>query len=124
VNDHTIVLDESQRQAVLLALAHLALERPGWDYMLSIIAGKMDNQTPEGRPAMYEEFKRMHRPGQFHSPSDVPAGLAGLETSQFIIAPDGAAITCKTCQRTSYNLNDVRNGYCGFCKVFHDLPTV
>ena len=40
---HAIVIDESQRQAVLLALAHLTVERPGWEFMLTEIAKKMDN---------------------------------------------------------------------------------
>lgn len=54
--DHTLRIEEGQRQTMLLALAHLAVERPGWDYMLKGIAAKMDN---EGCP-MYEEFKQLH----------------------------------------------------------------
>jgi hypothetical protein len=38
----------------------------------------------------------------------------------FIISEDGKSITCKRCKRTSYNLNDVQNHYCGHCHVFHD----
>jgi len=49
----TVTLDEGQRQAVLLALAWLALDRPGWDHMLGEIAQKMDNP---GAP-MYQGFK-------------------------------------------------------------------
>lgn len=30
------------------------------------------------------------------------------------------SITCLDCNRTSYNLNDVRHRYCGHCHVFHD----
>jgi hypothetical protein len=29
-----------------------------------------------------------------------------------------ASFTCPDCGRTSYNLNDVREGYCGFCHAF------
>lgn len=36
------VLSEEQRQAVILALARLAVERPGWKTMLHEIAGKFD----------------------------------------------------------------------------------
>jgi hypothetical protein len=36
------------------------------------------------------------------------------------IADDGKSITCTRCERTSYNLSDVRNRYCGFCKLFHN----
>lgn len=66
-----IVYEESERQAVLLALAHLAIERPGWDYMLSQIALKMDNEVG-GRPEMFDQFKGFTFPekkkmwAQFH----------------------------------------------------------
>lgn len=75
---HTIVLDESQRQMLLLAIAHLAVERPGWEKALSEVARKMD--TPEsfkrrqqealrnpkqmvvasGQPVMFTRFKTLH----------------------------------------------------------------
>jgi hypothetical protein len=29
-------------------------------------------------------------------------------------------ITCLTCNKTSYNINDVNNLYCGHCQKFHD----
>lgn len=38
----------------------------------------------------------------------------------YTIAPDGLAITCSRCSRTSRNLSDVRNCYCGHCKLFHE----
>ena len=54
---HALALDEGERQMVLMALAHLALERPGWDDALSRIAVKVDNATPAGRPELYDNFK-------------------------------------------------------------------
>ncbi len=48
-------LDESERQLVLMALAHLAIERPGWDAALKLIAVKCDNA---GAP-LYRKFKEM-----------------------------------------------------------------
>jgi len=39
----TIEIDESQRQVILLALAHLAIERPGWKPMLKGIAEPMND---------------------------------------------------------------------------------
>jgi len=81
VNDsYTFEFDESQRQAILMALAHLAVERPGWDYMLGEIAKKMDRpetdkrrqvealhhgqaqvpHVPAGKPILYERFKFYH----------------------------------------------------------------
>jgi len=58
--DLTITIEEEQRQAILLALAHLAVERPGWDYMLSEIARKMDRlmANANDKPELYEQFKR------------------------------------------------------------------
>jgi hypothetical protein len=37
----------------------------------------------------------------------------------FKISEDGESITCLRCYMTSYNLNDVRHRYCGYCHVFH-----
>jgi len=50
----SVIVDEGERQATLLALAWLALDRPGWDYMLGSIAEKFD-----GVP-LYNEFKRLN----------------------------------------------------------------
>jgi ribosomal protein L37E len=40
----------------------------------------------------------------------------------YTIAADGKSIRCNICGRTSYNLNDVRERYCGNCHVFHNDP--
>lgn len=32
------------------------------------------------------------------------------------------SITCPKCGRTSYNRNDIEQGYCGHCHAFHGLP--
>jgi hypothetical protein len=45
---------EEQRQAVLLALGELSLERPGWDMMLREIAVLLFGE------AMFDEFKRLN----------------------------------------------------------------
>jgi hypothetical protein len=41
-------------------------------------------------------------------------------TDGYTITTDGRSITCKRCGMTSHNLNDVRNRYCGHCKLFHE----
>jgi hypothetical protein len=117
---HTLNFEEGERGAVIMALAHLAVERPGWDDMLSRIAARVDN-CASGRPEMYEEFKRMCDPRNILTPGfpDLPRNE---ETDKYLIAPDGRFITCKTCGRASFNLNDVREKYCGFCHVFHKQP--
>jgi hypothetical protein len=48
-------LDEDQRQMILLAIARLAVERPGWDTALDEIA------VVFGGREMFEEFKRFKR---------------------------------------------------------------
>lgn len=60
---HTITIDESQRQMIMLALAKLRMERPGWDYAL----GEIAERFPGGR-TMYEQFVTLysedgHEPG-------------------------------------------------------------
>ena len=54
--DHILQLDESERQLLLMALAHLANERPGFDHALTAIAQRIDNPGPQ----MYNEFKRLN----------------------------------------------------------------
>jgi hypothetical protein len=53
-------LEEGERQMLLMALAHLAVERPGWDDALNRIAVRIDN-VKDGRAVMYDEFRAMHR---------------------------------------------------------------
>ncbi len=55
---YSLPLNEGERQMVLMALAKLCLERPGWDDALSQIAARIDN--PLGAPGcMYEDFIRL-----------------------------------------------------------------
>jgi hypothetical protein len=56
----SLELDEAERQMLLLALAHLSVERPGWDDALNRIACKIDNIT-DGRAVLYEEFASLRR---------------------------------------------------------------
>lgn len=56
---HAFRIDEGQRQALLLAMAHLAVERPGWDFMLSEIGLDMDNVV-DGRPELFDKFKALY----------------------------------------------------------------
>lgn len=56
----TLELDEAQRQLVLLALAHLSIERPGWDHALNATALLIDNSSA-GRAQLYEQFRALRR---------------------------------------------------------------
>jgi hypothetical protein len=57
--EHQLKIDEGERQMVILALAELALSRPGWDDALRTIAQRIDNKGI-GSP-MYENLKRINR---------------------------------------------------------------
>ncbi len=77
---YSVTIDESQRQHILLALAHLAIERPGWDAMLTETAMLLDTPeswkrrqqealrdpsprptVPKGQPVMFSRFKAYHQ---------------------------------------------------------------
>lgn len=45
--------------------------------------------------------------------------LGQFKPASYVIADDGKSITCVRCGSTSYNLNDVKERYCGHCKRFH-----
>jgi hypothetical protein len=49
----TVELDDGERQMVLLALANLALLRPGFDYMLGQMAVKLERTGDD----LYGTFK-------------------------------------------------------------------
>ncbi len=57
--EFTLRIDEEQRQLLLMALAHLAVERPGWDCALTEIAARIDNHV-DGKAELYEKFKQLH----------------------------------------------------------------
>jgi hypothetical protein len=59
---YALELSESDRQMVLMALAHLSEERPGWDDALHRLALQIDNQR-DGRALMYDDFRKLHQEG-------------------------------------------------------------
>ena len=77
---HDLKLDEGERQVVLLALAHLANERPGWDDMLNRVALRIDNEDPKhpGRAVMYDAFKTVH------TGRDCPLGILGMKMAPIL----------------------------------------
>ena len=91
-------IDESDRQVILLAIAHLAVQRPGWNTYLKTVALKFKGEE------MFEEFKKYKATEYHHG---------------YQISDDGKSITCKACGRTSHSAGDVKNLYCGFCHRFH-----
>lgn len=57
MSDLTITITEEQRQGLLMALAHLAVERPGFHpAFLKPIAELMDDSND----SMYERFRELH----------------------------------------------------------------
>lgn len=76
--------EEGERQVVLLALAHLANERPGWDSMLNRIALRIDNEDPKhpGRAAMYDALKHVY------TGRDCPVSILGMRLApMFFVDP-------------------------------------
>jgi hypothetical protein len=53
-----VEIGEEERQMVLLALAHLSIERPGWDHALNEIALLIDNGR-DGRALLYDQFRAL-----------------------------------------------------------------
>jgi hypothetical protein len=86
-----ITIDESQRQLILMALAALAVEHPGFDYALSEIASKIDNPSANG-PEMYHEFKTF-REGARQRFGNIPLpNVRGIGQDTIIgPRPDGGA---------------------------------
>jgi len=61
----TLELTEEERQIVLLALARLSIERPGWDFALNEIAKRIDQVHPRfQRGVTYEAFRLQARLGR------------------------------------------------------------
>lgn len=54
---HRIEIDESDRQVILLALAKLGIERPGWQQYIAQVAQKFGG---ENALLMLEHFKSLH----------------------------------------------------------------
>jgi hypothetical protein len=89
-----ITLEEEERQATLLALAILCLQRPGWDDMLGRIADKLHGRE------MWESFKLLNED----------------KVWPFSREP---STTCPICGLVSFNPNDIEHRYCGHCHKFH-----
>ena len=59
----TVTIDESQRQMLVLALAKLSIERPGWVWTLGELAAKFSTapNLNDGR-ALFDQFREIHHP--------------------------------------------------------------
>ena len=81
-DNYTLELTDSDRQVVLMALAHLMVERPGWDSWIEGIARPIDEKDTNGGPKLLREFAKMHQEAPFdvRIEAAVKAGIAvGLE---------------------------------------------
>lgn len=63
-----IDLTEDERQVILLALAHLAVERPGWDHYLTGVARRLQGEV------LFTEFRAYHTQGVSQAPFPDPPG--------------------------------------------------
>jgi len=65
MDDITVTIDEGHRQMLLLALAELSIERPGWRWTLGELAAKYSTApTLEDGRALFEQFRALHAPAQ------------------------------------------------------------
>jgi hypothetical protein len=58
---------ESDRQMIVLALAHLAVERPGWLWTCREMAAERF-----GAGGMFDEFLKLHQEALAVAPNEVP----------------------------------------------------
>jgi len=63
-DDVTVTIEEGQRQMLLLALAKLSIERPGWYWTLGELAAKFSTAPNiENGRELFEQFRDIHRGG-------------------------------------------------------------
>lgn len=53
---HTITITEEDRQMIIMALARLAIDRPGWLQACNDVALQMDNRLPGDEAEMFHGF--------------------------------------------------------------------
>lgn len=58
---------ESDRQMIVLALAHLAVERPGWETTLRAMAAERF-----GAESMFDDFRKLHKEALRYAPRETP----------------------------------------------------
>jgi hypothetical protein len=91
----------------------------------ALVTAKMMLRSRPGYPYPHEvgaNIKGLDKiiayPGRYWA--EVWQEIEVYENTGYIIANDPDRITCLTCNRTSYNSNDVANLFCGFCEKFHN----
>lgn len=79
----SIEISEEQRQLIILALARLSMERPGWFFMCERTALQMDKRKPDGSAQMFEELRQIYA-------APLTAALSG-EPIEKILCPTSSA---------------------------------
>jgi len=69
----TLDLAEPERQMMILAIAELALSRPGWDHTLTELAEKLNGRE------MFEELKRLNADRVRESHDDLAGKKLGVK---------------------------------------------
>jgi hypothetical protein len=74
--DITVTIDEGQRQMLLLALAKLSIERPGWHWTLGELAALFSTapSIQDGRE-LFEQFRDIHRATDAVDPHAADPGM-------------------------------------------------
>lgn len=73
----------------------------------SFLMQAMTHAVSEGKEATKEDLQRMHK---LHSELEAFEEQFKLQRSS-----EAAKFTCPRCGAMSYNINDIKNGYCGAC---------
>lgn len=107
----TFTCDEKDVDAITLAIAHLAAERPRWEVYLRGLGMLF------GRSEMFEEFRALRS----HTPAPKPAHKRSPAVAiTYELSPDEISIKCLGCGVTSQNSDDVLMFYCGKCRSYHE----
>lgn len=71
-----MTIDQADRDAVLLALAILSLDRPGWETYLREVAGKLFYDDPRVLASQVEAFDKFRELNSDRQPSELYVALA------------------------------------------------
>jgi hypothetical protein len=96
----------------------LDAQKPTWGEMYEI----MERKRAADFCRLFPTYRRPDPPDPEFFDKNVPylRQLYNVRPRAYTIVADGQAIRCETCGHVSFNPNDIREKYCGFCHAYHD----